>query len=219
MRNPADSIDFSNGKDFYALIAPFYDALVGPFLRAVRKDIADKARSGNCRRVLEVCCGTGEQAIMLARSGMEATGVDLSGAMLRVALGKGPPEASYVLGNAEHLPFEPGAFDCVSISLALHEMAYQTAVRVGFELLRVLAPNGQLIVFDYAAVENARFSLVPGFIGLLERIAGRRHFSNFVRFTRMGGIGRFLEIFPLKIISTGNYFFGSLQLIVAQKEL
>jgi demethylmenaquinone methyltransferase/2-methoxy-6-polyprenyl-1,4-benzoquinol methylase len=154
---------------------------------------------------------------MLAQAGLNVTGVDLSGAMLGVAHSKSPRAVSYVLGNGENLPFEPEAFDCVSVSLALHEMAYHTAMRVAVEMLRVLAPGGRLIVFDYAARENTKFALALGFLGLLERIAGSEHFANFARFTRMGGVGRFLEAFPLKIITTRAYFLGALQLIIAEK--
>jgi len=217
MGNFASWVAARNKIDFYALIAPFYDGLVGPFLRTVRKDISMQAKVDGRRRVLEVACGTGEQAIMLARAGLDVTGVDHSGAMLKVARGKSPPTVSYVLGNAENLPFEPEAFDCVSVSLSLHEMAYHTRIGVAVEMLRVLAPDGRLIVFDYAASENTKFALALGFLGILERIAGAEHFANFVRFTRMGGIGHFLKAFPLRTITTRSYFLGALQLIVAEK--
>jgi demethylmenaquinone methyltransferase/2-methoxy-6-polyprenyl-1,4-benzoquinol methylase len=204
--------------DFYTLIAPFYDAFVGPFLRAARKDITREAAAGGCRRVLEVACGTGEQARMFAKEGLAVTGVDLSGAMLGVAAARDRPPVSFVLGNAEKLPFEPESFDCVSVSLALHEMAYDSAIRVGLEMLRVLAPDGRLIVFDHAAGQNVRSALAVGVLGLLERVAGRAHFSNFIRFTRMGGVERFLESFPLKIVAGETYFLGALKLVVARKD-
>jgi demethylmenaquinone methyltransferase/2-methoxy-6-polyprenyl-1,4-benzoquinol methylase len=217
MRNLTGGVDFRNKIDFYTLIAPFYDGLVGPFLRAVRKGISMEAKGDGCRRVLEVACGTGEQATMLARAGLDVTGVDLSGAMLEVARVKSPPAVSYVLANAENLPFGPEAFDCVSVSLSLHEMEYHARIGVAVEMLRVLAPRGKLIVFDYAAMEKTKFALAPGFLGLLERIAGTEHFANFVRFTRMGGVGHFLRAFPLRIVTTRSYFLGALELIIAEK--
>lgn len=206
-----------NKIDFYTLIASLYDGIVGPFLRAVRKDILREAKAERCRRVLDVACGTGEQAIMLAKAGLDVTGVDLSQAMLGVARCKSPPSVSYILGNAENLPFGPGVFDCVTVSLALHEMAYHARMGVAAEMLRVLTQGGKLIVFDYAATENIGFALAPGFLGLLERIAGAEHFRNFVRFTRMGGIDHFLKAFPLKVVSSRTYFLGALRLVIARK--
>jgi demethylmenaquinone methyltransferase/2-methoxy-6-polyprenyl-1,4-benzoquinol methylase len=204
-----------NTIDFYTLIAPFYDGLVGPFLRAVRKDICREAKTQGRPRVLDVACGTGQQAIMLSKAGLDVTAVDISGAMIAVAHRKSPPAVSYVLANAGNLPFGPGVFDFATVSLALHEMAHDTRTRVAVEMLRTLAPHGKLAVFDYAAQQHMGFS--AGFLGTLERIAGAEHFRNFVRFTRMGGIYGFLSAFPLKILSTRTYFLGALQLVIAEK--
>ena len=202
--------------DFYTLIAPFYDILVGPFLRHARKGVVIGAEAEKCR-ILDVACGTGEQAIMLAKAGIEVTGIDLSPAMLGVARDKSPPAVAHLLGNAENLPFGPGSFDCVTISLALHEMATETRMGTTGEMLRVLTPGGKLIVFDYAAPENWRCAFGLALLGLLERIAGKEHFKNFVRFTRTGGIDQFLKAFALKVIRGKTYYLGALRLVTAEK--
>jgi ubiquinone/menaquinone biosynthesis C-methylase UbiE len=204
--------------DFYALVAPFYDIFAGSFLRPARKGIARDAEAEKCRSVLDVACGTGEQAIMLAKAGIEVTGIDLSPAMLGVARDKSPPTVAYFLGNAENLPFGSGSFDCVTISLALHEMALETRMATTGEMLRVLTPGGKLIVFDYAAPENRRCAFGMALLGLLERIAGGEHFKNFVRFTRAGGIDQFLKAFPLVVISSRTYFLGALRLVLLEKK-
>ncbi len=203
--------------DFYTLIAPFYDILVGPFLRHARKGIVRGAEAEKCRRILDVACGTGEQAIMLSKAGIEVTGIDLSPAMLRVARDKSPPTVTHLLGNVENLPFGPGSFDCVTISLALHEMATEIRMRTIGEMLRVLTPGGKLIVFDYVAPKNWRCALGLALLGFLERIAGEEHFKNFVRFIRTGGIDQFLKAFPLKVIRSRTYYLGALRLVFLEK--
>jgi len=203
--------------DFYTLVAPFYDIFAGSFLRPARKGIVRCAEAEKCRRILDVACGTGEQAIMLAKAGIEVTGIDLSPAMLGVARDKSPPAVAHLLGNAENLPFGPGSFDCVTISLALHEMAPETRMGTTGEMLRVLTTGGKLIVFDYAAPENWRCALGLGLLGLLERIAGKEHFKNFLRFTRTGGIDQFLKAFPLKVIRSRTYYLGALRLVFLEK--
>ncbi len=204
--------------DFYALAAPFYDIFTGSFLRPARKGIVRCAEAEKCRRILDVACGTGEQAIMLAKAGIEVTAIDLSPAMLGVARGKSRPAVAYLLGNAENLPFGPASFDCVTISLALHEMALETRMGTTGEMLRVLTTGGKLIVFDYAAPQNWRCALGLALFGLLEKIAGGEHFKNFVRFTRTGGIDQFLKAFPLEVISNRTYFLGALRLVTAEKK-
>ncbi len=181
--------------DFYTLVAPFYDILAGPFLRHARQDIVRGAEAEKCRRILDVACGTGEQAIMLAKTGIEVTGIDSSPAMLGVGRRKSHSNAAYLLCNAQNLPFGPGSFDCVTISLALHEMATETRLGTTGEMLRVLTPGGKLIVFDYAAPENWRCTFGLALLGLLEKIAGKEHFKNFVRFTRTGGSTNFSRPF------------------------
>ncbi len=204
--------------DFYTMIAPFYDGLVGPFLRSARKDIIRSARAEKCRYVLEVACGTGEQAIMLAKEGFEVTGIDLSPAMLGVARAKSPSNIGYFLGNAASMPFRDGSFDCVTISLALHEMESHIRAGVAGEMLRVLAEGGRLILLDYSAPEVWKPAAGLALLGLVERIAGAEHFRNFVRFTRAGGLEKFLGLFPLKIIRSRSYFLGALRLFLAEKE-
>ena len=204
-------------EDFYSAIAPFYDILTGCFLRPVRKGASTGAQAQKCSRVLDVACGTGEQAITLANAGIDVTGIDLSPAMLRVARDKSPQAIAYILGSAEALPFGSGSFDCATISLALHEMAFETSMGTTREMLRVLQPGGKLIAFDYAAPKNWKSAFALALLGLVERIAGKEHFKNFVAFTRMGGIDRFLEAFPLKLIRHRNYFLGALRLVLAEK--
>ena len=90
-------------------------------------------------------------------------------------------------------------------------------MRTTGEMLRVLTPDGKLIVFDYTASKNWRSAIGLAFLGLLERIAGGEHFRNFVRFTRMGGIDQFLQPFPLQVIGSRNYFLGALRLVILEK--
>ena len=57
-------------------------------------------------RVMDVGCGPGRHCHALARSGIDAVGVDVSLAFLAVA-----GDGSWVRGDARRLPFRPGSFD------------------------------------------------------------------------------------------------------------
>ena len=74
----------------YAKLATFYDLLVFPF-RALRVESARLAGVGAATRVLDVCTGTGEQAVAFARASGDVVGVDLSPAMLRLIRAELPP--------------------------------------------------------------------------------------------------------------------------------
>jgi ubiquinone/menaquinone biosynthesis C-methylase UbiE len=216
MKDATSRSNSHNSRDFYSLAAPFYDAMVGPFLRSARKDIVEAAKAEKCRRILDVACGTGEQAVMLARAGFQAAGIDLSPAMLRQAREKSSPSVAFFLGDGANMPFARGSFDCVTISLALHEMEPEASIEVLAGMLEILSPGGKLIVFDYARPDGFISGLGLGFLGLVEWMAGKRHFRNFVRFARAGAGERLLS--QLHPETLRKYFLGALGLYIMRRE-
>jgi ubiquinone/menaquinone biosynthesis C-methylase UbiE len=209
--NPPD------GSDFYQWIAPVYDPLVGPFLRPVRNGVSRIAHGLGCRRILDIACGTGEQVQMLAGAGVSATGIDLSPAMLAKALSGRRQGPSFLLGDAGDLPFAAASFDCVSISLALHEMDYPMSVRVVKEALRVISNDGKLIFFDYLRPGDLTSRISLALLHIAERIAGKRHYRNFRYFISRGGLESFIQQFPARALSTREYFGGATAIMVLEK--
>jgi ubiquinone/menaquinone biosynthesis C-methylase UbiE len=99
-------------------------------------------------KVLDVCTGTGEVALALARAGAAVTGVDLSGDMLRQAKRKtGADAIRFLKMDATHLMFNPDEFDSATVSWGLHEMPLEIIRRVLQEIHRVT--KRRLVVFDY----------------------------------------------------------------------
>lgn len=204
--------------DLYDIAAPFYDFFTAPLLKAARGTIVRTAKAHKCRRILDVACGTGELATMLAKAGLEVNAIDLSPAMLAVAGRKSHPRIAFYRGSAENLPYASACFDCVTISLALHEMEPNMRMGAAAEILRVLTPGGKLIVFDYAPLYNGGSALGLALMGLVEKMAGREHFRNFVRFTRSGGIKQLLEPFELTAINSRFSFLRALQVATFEKK-
>ena len=145
---------------------------------------------------------------MLAKAGIEVSGIDLSPAMLGVARAKSPPNVSYFLGNAEDLPFGSGSFDCVTISLALHEMAHETRMKMTGEILRVLTPDGKLIVFDYAALQNWGLHSGLGFWVCWKELRGESTSEISSGLPGREGSIDFSKPFPLRVIGSKKLFSG-----------
>ncbi len=103
--------------------------------------------------VLDLATGTGDLALALARKlpAAEITGADFSSEMLAIAARKGVRPT--VVADALQLPFQDGAFDCVTVAFGLRNMAdWGAALR---EMARVLAPSGRLLVLDFSIPASA----------------------------------------------------------------
>jgi demethylmenaquinone methyltransferase/2-methoxy-6-polyprenyl-1,4-benzoquinol methylase len=69
----------------YQQSAKYYDAVLSPFIRTIRRRVLQLIKKYRYRSILDVCCGTGDQLKLLKQHGFEAEGIDLSDAMLEVA--------------------------------------------------------------------------------------------------------------------------------------
>jgi SAM-dependent methyltransferase len=97
--------------------------------------------------VLDIACGTGNAALLAARTGATVTGLDSSSRLLDVARERaraGDLEASFVSGDAQNLPFEDGAFDVVTSVFGV--IFAPNAERALAEALRVLSPGGRAFI-------------------------------------------------------------------------
>lgn len=124
------------------------------------------------RRVLDVGCGTGRLAAVLAgRYEADVSGVDPSAEMLAVAKRRRMPNGELVLGRAEELPFPDGHFERAVMFLVAQHVDRPRAFA---EAARVLTAGGRLAVVtphpdffagywmaelfpSYVEVERARF--------------------------------------------------------------
>jgi SAM-dependent methyltransferase len=104
-------------------------------------------RLGDVRglRVLDLGCGHGMAAVVLARRGADVTACDLSLGYLREARARARANGvtvHWAAADGERLPFADGAFDRVWGSAVLHHLDLR---RAGPELTRVLRPGGVAI--------------------------------------------------------------------------
>jgi ubiquinone/menaquinone biosynthesis C-methylase UbiE len=98
--------------------------------------------------VLDVGCGTGKFARVLAERGLARVwGVDPSAEMLAEARERVPSSVGLKLGEAERLPFKESAFDGAVLWTVVHLIQRPLAFA---ELHRVLAPGGRLAIVTFA---------------------------------------------------------------------
>ena len=102
-----------------------YSNTIDPILKNIRIYTLKFSGMKSGDRVLDVCCGTGDQAFYYARSNIITTGIDLNPSMIKVAKRNkkrlGLDNVSFQIADAQEIPFKNDFFDYASISFGLHE--------------------------------------------------------------------------------------------------
>ena len=101
------------------------------------------------KRVLDVGCGDGAMARLMARHGATVIGIDTDAGQLAKARST-PVEAgeTYVEGVAQALPAEDRTFDLVVFSNSLHHVPLDQQGKALAEAARVLAAGGELFISE-----------------------------------------------------------------------
>jgi ubiquinone/menaquinone biosynthesis C-methylase UbiE len=94
-------------------------------------------------RILDIASGTGLVAKALVHRGHRVTGIDISEPMLARAEIR-VPSATFVLGDAEALPFANDSFDAAVAAQAFHWLDRTKALA---EAIRVVRPGGIVAVW------------------------------------------------------------------------
>lgn len=163
-------------KELFTRIAPRYDLINDlqsfGLHRYWKHKVIGLARPLPADRALDICCGTGDLAFLLAQQGARVLGVDFSERMLEVALSRVQRQCAdvgesqnewmqsakehvvphFVQGDALRLPFADHSFDIVTVGYGLRNLA---DLKSGLsEMRRVTVPGGRLLVLDFGKPDN-----------------------------------------------------------------
>ena len=144
----------------FGAIARRYDVL--NHLLSLNRDVAWRRRAAAAAcdrpnlRILDLCGGTGDLSLALARGAFPPSLVvccDFSRPMLTLAgpkfvRGGVADRCVAVEGDALRLPFRDGSFDAVTVAFGVRNLVDMSAgLR---EILRVLTPGGRLVVLEFS---------------------------------------------------------------------
>jgi len=123
-----------------------------------KKRVIREANPRAGEKALDLCCGTGDIALSLARKGAEVVGLDFSERMLEIARerqtrgGTDFSRMQFVSGEAQNLPFPDRTFDIITIGYGLRNLAsWETGLR---EMQRVAKRGGRLVILEFGKPEN-----------------------------------------------------------------
>jgi demethylmenaquinone methyltransferase/2-methoxy-6-polyprenyl-1,4-benzoquinol methylase len=184
-------------RDLFARIAPRYDLINDlqsfGLHRCWKRRVVRLARPQPGQRALDLCCGTGDLALALARRGARVAALDFSEQMLDAAQGRefripSPPQGEthqasriahhaspppcFIRGDALRVPFADNSFNIVTVGYGLRNLAsWETGLR---EMQRVAAPGGCLLVLEFGKPDNALWrGLYFGYLKLFVPWLGR----------------------------------------------
>ncbi len=156
-------------NDLFARIARRYDLINDlqsfGLHRSWKRRVAELARPTPGARALDLCCGTGDIAFVLAQRGADVTGLDFSAEMLEVAAARRGKmrnseiqNPNFIQGDAQQLPFAENSFDIVTVGYGLRNL---TSWERGLdEMHRVARPGARLIVLDFGKPPNAAWRAI-----------------------------------------------------------
>lgn len=98
--------------------------------------------------VLDLAAGTGTSSRAFTTTGARCVACDFSLGMLRAGARTPADRVTFVAGDALELPFADRAFDVVTISFGLRNVADADSGLT--ELLRVTRPGGRLVICEFS---------------------------------------------------------------------
>jgi demethylmenaquinone methyltransferase/2-methoxy-6-polyprenyl-1,4-benzoquinol methylase len=143
-------------RDMFAGVAPRYDLL--NHLLSASLDVVWRRKAAAAlgvppgAEVLDLCCGTGDQATALGRRGARVAAADFCVPMLALArrkFARGPaPRPAALAADALALPFPGRRFQGATVSFGLRNVADLDATLR--QIAEVLRPGGRLVVLEFA---------------------------------------------------------------------
>ncbi|MDD3284841.1 MAG: class I SAM-dependent methyltransferase [Patescibacteria group bacterium] len=187
---------------FFKKHLPFY-FFINFFISSLHNEVANRIYKKDAK-VIDLACGTGNQAIKLAQKGFFVVGLDLSGDMLKIARKKNKSyyNLEFVLGDASRTMYKDDLFDASIISLGLHDMPEEIAELVLKEMKRITKNKGKIFIIEH---DESRFSFYYKIINIWES----KYFNNYIR----RGMKYFLNKVQLVPVYEKNNIFKTLKVI------
>ena len=107
----------------------------------------------HCQEALEIGCGTGAFARLLAERAGHVVALDLSPNMIRIAAGRSAryPNIDFAVGDVMDRQFSAGQFDCIASIATFHHLPLEQVLA---KLKKALKPGGTLLILDLYKAEG-----------------------------------------------------------------
>lgn len=220
--------------DLFTRVAPNYDKMNNFVSLGVqnkwRKVFLQKLNLKASDHCLDLCCGTGDSTIALAKRTKNVIGLDFNEKMMTLAKPKIKKanltnKISLVKGDAMSLPFAKDSFDCITICFGLRNVP--DAGKTIKEAYRVLKPGGQFAILEMSQPTNlfiklgwlAYFKVFPYFAKLTKsRVKDYQYLSKTSKaFLSAAALKKLLEQEGFRKVMITKLTFGAGAIHIASK--
>ena len=126
-----------------------------------RKKVLQIVAQSNPKTILDIATGTGDLAILMAKTDAEKiVGLDISAGMLEVGVKKIADKnlshtIEMILGDSENMPFEDNSFDAITVAFGVRN--FETLEKGLTEILRVLKSNGVFVILETSVPDKTPY--------------------------------------------------------------
>lgn len=128
-------------------------------------EILEEIEKEPFENLLDCGCGPAPMEFLLSQKYPEKhfTGIDLTPAMIELAKSKNIPNADFIVGDCENLPFDENSFDLIICSMSAH---HYPNIQIFFDsVYKCLKPNGRFVLRDMTS-DNKIFRWIVQHISL-----------------------------------------------------
>ncbi len=156
-------------------------------------------------KILDVACGTGLASEPFAKEGAKVTCIDSSPEMLKYAEAR-VPNAAFVKGDAEKLPFDDKSFDAAICAQAIHWLNRDRAIA---EMTRVTKSGGVIAIWWKSLMHDDPVNLMRHEVAKsLGADAPETAMGGFLEFYRSPLADHTLRVVPWRLAVSLERFIG-----------
>ncbi len=174
----------------------------------IRNKILEIIKEKNIEKIVDLCCGAGEQLTLLKENGYEnIIGIDIYDYMLEIA-NLGEDKAICKKGDATDTDFKDNSFDTAIISFALHDKSLNSQKALLKEANRIVKKNMYIIIVDYN-FDKKTDRLGEVGIELIEQTANE-HYEYYKKYIQKGGLNSLVKG-KLKKVEEYYFYFNAIR--------
>lgn len=159
----------------YDFLTTYYDLVVKLTMpeKKIRSLLVKEINPMPNEKILEFGFGTAQNILLVKKvcENVDLRGVDIDPKVKQIAqfkLAKNALKVPLDLYDGEKLPYSDDYFDKVYSCLVFHQLSSENKLKCLGEILRVLKPNGTLIIADWGKAANPIMRIAFGIVQILD---------------------------------------------------